>query len=50
MDRKELSNNVFKIIREDFIGQKKEIEIWKAIAETSDDELYKFWGEKNKNK
>lgn len=42
MTRKELASEAYKIIRADFGNEKTEKEIWKAIAETSDDELYNF--------
>lgn len=45
MDRKELSTAVFKIIKRDFGNEIHEKEIWKRIAETTDDELYIFWNE-----
>ena len=45
MDRKELSKAVFKILKRDFGNEIHEKEIWKRIAETTDDELYIFWNE-----
>ena len=47
MGRKELSAKVFKIIKRDFGNEIHEKEIWKRIAETSDDELYMFWIERD---
>ena len=47
MDRKELSAAVFKILKRDFGNEIREKELWKRIAETTDDELYMFYGERN---
>ena len=42
MTRKELANEAYTTIRKELGNEKSEKEIWKAIAETSDDELYNF--------
>lgn len=38
-----LSQRVFDLVRPELIDRFKEDDIWKAIAETSDDALYQFY-------
>ena len=42
MSRKELAAKAFAMIREDLGGEVKEKNIWKALAEASDNEIYFF--------
>ena len=42
MTRKELTDKAFAMIREDLGNEVKEKDIWKALAETNDDEVYFF--------
>lgn len=42
MTRKELADKAYEMIREDLCGEVKEKDIWKALAETDDEELWSF--------
>ena len=42
MTRKELTAKAFAMIREDLGNEVKEKDIWKALAETTDNEVYFF--------
>ena len=42
MTRKELTAKAFAMIREDLGGEVKEKDIWKALAEANDNEVYFF--------
>ena len=42
MSRKELATKAFAMIREDLGGEVKEKDIWKALAEANDNEVYFF--------
>lgn len=42
MTRKELTAKAYEMIREDLGNEVKEKDIWKAIAETDDEELWSF--------
>ncbi len=43
ISRKFLAHRVFDLVKADLLGQYSELKIWTAIAETSDDALYKFY-------
>lgn len=42
MTRKDLTDKAFSMIREDLGGEVKEKDIWKALAEADDNEVYFF--------
>ncbi len=42
MTRKELTAKAYEMIREDLGNEVKEKDIWKALAETTDNEVYFF--------
>lgn len=42
MTRKELTAKAYEMIREDLGGEVKEKDIWKALAEADDNEVYFF--------
>lgn len=48
MDREELANKVYEILRKD-LYEKTPLEIWIRIAETDDDSLLEFYNERIMN-